>query len=70
MSNAVVDDYFSFMSAKSGSKAMPGEPRVLIPPAMAVRRPDAGARESQMEVIESSLSDTAIERIFRPPTAG
>jgi hypothetical protein len=56
------------MSAKSGSKPVPVDPRLLTPPP-AVRRPDLSSHESQMEVTESSLSDTAIQRIFRPPTA-
>jgi hypothetical protein len=68
MANASNDDYFSFMSAKSGSKRVPVDSRVLNPPAAAVGRPDGGPRESSMEVTESSLSDTAIQRIFRPPT--
>jgi hypothetical protein len=69
MSYASKDDYFSYMSAKSGSKPVPVDPRVLTPPPAAVLRPDRSSHESQIEVTESSLSDTAIQRIFRPPTA-
>jgi hypothetical protein len=72
MANAVVNDYFSFMSDKSGGKSVPREPRVVVvPPAIAAAaRPDASDRrqESQMEVTESDLSDTVIERIFRRPS--
>ncbi len=72
MSHAVLDDYFSFMSEKSGSKPVSPDQRVLIQPAKAMWRPDATNRkhESQIEVTESPLSDTGIQRIFRRPDTG
>jgi hypothetical protein len=73
MDHAVTDDYFSFMSDKSnksGSKSVPQEPRVVVPPVKAIVRADTLERvqPSHMEVTESDLSDTVIERIFRRPS--
>jgi hypothetical protein len=72
MSLAVLDDYFSFMSDKYGGKPVSPDQLVLIQPAKAMGRPDATSRkhESQIEVTESALSDTGIQRIFKRPNAG
>ena len=70
MSLAVLDDYFSFMSDKLGSKPVPEEDlRVVIQAVQTTARPDMTewVQQSQMEVTESDLSDTVIARIFRPP---
>lgn len=66
MSNSRSDDYFSFMSRK-------GEPQTAA--RRAVPMPSAGfsresdtidfEEESQIEVVESIISDTMIQRIFR-----
>jgi hypothetical protein len=66
-----LDDYYSFMSDKLGSKPGPEDPRVGVQRPKAIVLPGATARvpESQIEVVESPLSDTVIERIFRPPNA-
>ena len=71
MSLAMLDDYFSFMSDKLGSKPVPEDRRVLVQRLKAVVRPDMTdqAWQSQMEVTESPLSDTVIEQIFRRPNA-
>jgi hypothetical protein len=70
MDHAVTDDYFSFMSNKAGGQPVPQEPRVVVPPLKAIVRADVVERvqPSHMEVTESDLSDTVIERIFRRPT--
>jgi hypothetical protein len=70
MSLAVLDDYFTFMSDKSGGKPVSPDPRVVVQPAKALERPEARRQEPQIEVSESALSDTVIERIFRRPNPG
>ena len=71
MSLAVRDDYFSFISNKLGGSAVQREPAAAVQRVKVMGRPDMDERalQSQMEVTESALSDTAIERIFRPPNA-
>jgi hypothetical protein len=69
MDHAVTDDYFSFMSNKSGGNRKPEDVRVVVPPVKAIVRVAVADRvqPSQMEVTESSLSDTGFQRIFRRP---
>jgi len=69
MGQAVLDDYFSFMLDKSDGKRVPQDRRTVGQPVKAAVRPDVADRvpQSQMEVTESPLSDTEIERIFRRP---
>ncbi len=75
MSNPMSDDYFSFMSEKwekkrsgPGLSNSPLAASALIPPS--VKPTDiidfkAEDEESQIEVTESEVSDTAIQRIFK-----
>ena len=66
-----LDDYYSFMSDKLGSKSGPEDLSVVVQRLKAIVLPKSTDRvpESQMEVVESPLSDTVIERIFRLPNA-
>jgi hypothetical protein len=71
MDHAATDDYFSFMSSKSdktGSNPTPQTVRA-VPPVKAIARLDMADRvqPSQMEVTESALTDTGIQRIFGRP---
>jgi hypothetical protein len=67
MSNSTMDDYFAFMSDKWASKdpasrnSMAGEPKKPLRQTDTIDFVD----ESQIEVIESVVSDTMIERIFK-----
>ena len=65
MSNSKADDYFSFMSAKGKSKNVTPL-RSVAPPAKSARQSDTidFVEEPQIEVNETSISDTMIERIF------
>ena len=74
MSNPMSDDYFSFMSEKWDKKDGPG--RSSSPLVAAARIPPSVKptdiidfksedEESQIEVTESEVSDTAIQRIFK-----
>jgi hypothetical protein len=67
MSNSTMDDYFAFMSDKWASKdpatrnSMAAAPKKPLPQSDTIDFVD----ESQIEVIESVVSDTMIERIFK-----
>jgi hypothetical protein len=67
MSNSMSDDYFSFMSSKWEDKSHKQRPRAVAPPTTSVRPSDIidFVEESQIEVTESPLSDTMIQRVFR-----
>jgi hypothetical protein len=56
--------------SKAGSNLKPQDPRTVVQPLKALVRADIPERvqPSHMEVTESDLSDTVIERIFRRPT--
>jgi hypothetical protein len=72
MSNAVIYDYFSFMSDKSDKsdrKAAPSDPRAPAKPIVHLAVAER-VQQSQIEVTESTLSDTVIERMFKRPDAG
>ena len=62
MSNSLSDDYFSFMSEKWQK-----EPAMRRAPAKSVRPSDIidFVEEPQIEVVESIVSDTMIQRIFK-----
>jgi len=66
MSNSMSDDYFSFMSAK-GTSNHARQRRSL--PAAAVKSEGSSdtidfVDETRIEVTESSISDTMIQRVF------
>ena len=67
MSNSVSDDYFSFMSSKWEDKHAKQHPRIVAPPATSLLPSDTidFVEEPQIEVTESPLSDTMIQRIFK-----
>ena len=75
MSNSMNDDYFSFMSNKGQDKQSAVPPRAVAPrgaaaAVSAVKSSDSiefvdEARESEIEVTESFVSDTTIQRIFK-----
>jgi len=67
MSNSMSDDYFSFMSSKWEDKQAPQRQRAVAPPATSVRPSDTidFVKEPQIEVTESLVSDTMIQRIFK-----
>lgn len=71
MSNSMTDDYFAFMSDKSTSKLSPPGPVKFAPPKKVEMQVDTVdfVDDTQMEVTESSISDTMIQRIFRPQKA-
>ena len=67
MSNSMSDDYFSFMSSKWEDKNAKRRQHVVAPPAASVRPTDTidFVEEPQIEVTESFVSDTMIQRIFK-----
>jgi hypothetical protein len=67
MSNSTMDDYFAFMSDKWASKDPASRNSVAAAPKKPQRQSDTidFVDESQIEVIESVVSDTMIERIFK-----
>jgi hypothetical protein len=67
MNNTMSDDYFSFMSSKWEDKSAKQRPPMKAPPAASVLPSDIidFVEESQIEVTESPLSDTMIQRIFK-----
>jgi hypothetical protein len=67
MSNSMSDDYFSFMSSKWEDKHAKQRPPMKAPPTTSVRPSDIidFVEETQIEVTESPLSDTMIQRIFK-----
>jgi hypothetical protein len=72
MSNSISDDYFSFMSSKWEDKHTKQPPPTKAPPTTSVRPSDIidFVEETQIEVTESPLSDTMIQRIFKRFSAG
>ena len=72
MSNSMSDDYFSFMSSKWEHKHANQRPPMEAPPTTSVRPSDIidFVEETQIEVTESPLSDTMIQRIFKRFNAG
>jgi hypothetical protein len=69
MSLAAPNDYFSFMSDKLGSSPVPEDLGVVVQRAKATVRADVidWVQPSGMEVTESPVGDTAIQRMFRRP---
>ena len=67
MSNSLSNDYFSFMSSKWEDKHAEQRPPTNAPRATSVLPTDIidFVDESQIEVTESPLSDTMIQRVFR-----
>jgi hypothetical protein len=67
MSNSTMNDYFAFMSDKWASKDPASRNSVPAAPKRPLRQSDTidFVDESQIEVIESIVSDTMIERVFK-----
>jgi len=72
MSNSMSEDYFSFMSSKWEDKHTNQRPPTKTPPATSVLPSDVidFVEEPQIEVTESFVSDTMIQRIFNRFSAG
>jgi hypothetical protein len=72
MSNSMSDDYFSFMSSKWKAKHAKRPQHVVAPPAASLLPSDTidFVEEQQIEVTESFVSDTMIQRIFKRFSAG
>jgi hypothetical protein len=72
MSNSMSEDYFSFMSSKWEDKRTKQRPPTKTPPAASVLPSDTidFVEEPQIEVTESFVSDTMIQRIFNRFSAG
>ena len=68
MSNSMTDDYFAYMSDKSTRNLLMPEPlKVALPKNVAVRvEKVAVIKDTPIEVTESFVSDTMIQRIFKP----
>jgi len=67
MSNSMMNDYFSFMSDKGESKQSKRRPPVAgqpLNPRMSADTIDFVGEEPQIDVVESFVSDTTIQRIF------
>jgi hypothetical protein len=68
MSNSMTNDYFSFMSDRwenKQSKRRPLSAVQSVKPKMSTDTIDFVVEEAQIEVVESFVSDTMIQRIFR-----
>ena len=67
MSNSMSDDYFSFMSSKWENKSAIRPPPAKAAPAASLLPSDIidFVEEPQIEVTESFVSDTMIQRIFK-----
>jgi hypothetical protein len=67
MSNSMSDDYFSFMSSKWEDKRAKQTARAVAPPATSLLPTDVidFVEDPQIEVTESFVSDTMIQRIFK-----
>ena len=67
MSNSVSDDYFSFMSSKWEDKRSKQTARSVAPPATSLLPTDVidFVEEPQIEVTESFVSDTMMQRVFK-----
>ena len=66
MNNSMSEDYFSFMSSKWEDKHAKRGQRIA-PPKVVLRPSDTidFVEEPQIEVTESFVSDTTIQRIFK-----
>lgn len=67
MSNSMSDDYFSFMSSKWEDKRSKQTARTVAPPATSLLSTDVidFVEEPQIEVTESFVSDTMMQRVFK-----
>ena len=67
MSNSMSDDYFSFMSSKWEDKRSKQTARTVAPPAASLLPTDVidFVEEPQIEVTESFVSDTMMQRVFK-----
>ena len=68
MSNSMMNDYFSFMSDRGESQQSKRRPPAAVQPVktrMSADTIDFVEQEPQIEVIESFVSDTTIQRIFK-----
>jgi hypothetical protein len=67
MSNSMSEDYFSFMSSKGEDKHAKQRQPAIAPPAASLLPTDTNdyVAEPQIEVTESFVSDTMIQRIFK-----
>ena len=67
MSNPMSEDYFSFMSSKWEDKHAKQRQPVVAPPEASLLPSDIidFVEEPQIEVTESFVSDTMIQRIFK-----
>ena len=67
MSNSMVDDYFAFMSDKGAHKDSTRPKSATAQPKQPPMRSDTidFVDETQIEVVESAISDTMLQRVFR-----
>jgi hypothetical protein len=67
MSKSMSDDYFSFMSSKWEDKRSKQTARSVPPPATSLLPTDVidFVEEPQIEVTESFVSDTMMQRVFK-----
>ncbi len=72
MSSSMTEDYFSFMSSKWERKDAGPRQRLVAPPSPLLPSDtiDFVVEESQIEVTESVVSDTMIQRIFKRYSVG
>jgi hypothetical protein len=73
MSNSMRNDYFSFMSDRWETKQSKRPPLTPVPslrPNMVADTIDFVEEEPQIEVVESFVSDTTIQRMFKRSAAG
>jgi hypothetical protein len=67
MSNSMVDDYFAFMSDKGARKDPARRKSAAAQPRESPMRSDTidFVDVTQIEVVESVISDTMLQRVFR-----
>jgi hypothetical protein len=67
MSNSMLDDYFAFMSDKGARKDPARRTSAVAQPKKPPLRSDTidFVDVTQIEVVESVISDTTLQRIFR-----
>jgi hypothetical protein len=67
MSNSMADDYFAFMSDKGASKDPARRKGTVAQPKESPMRADTidFIDVTQIEVVESAISDTMLQRVFR-----
>ena len=71
MSSSMSEDYFSFMANKGEKKHAKQSQRTVPPPTSPVSADIIDfVEEPQIEVTESFVSDTTIQRIFKRFSAG